>query len=123
LAVNGRPITRLAAGRSWSTVRVKVPAIVLREGINRLRVSWPLPTAPPADQVREATRKLARGENDALLQIFGELHLLTVVAGELEAASDWDTGRYIVPKSRRRSSAGELLETTVAAFSSGNSDS
>ena len=85
LAVNGRHIARVAVARSWKTVRVKVPASALRDGINRLLVSWPSPGEPAPGTAREATRRLARGENDALLPVFGEIHLLTVAADVGEA--------------------------------------
>lgn len=105
LSVNGRWVANIEARRSWKTVRVKIPATLLREGINRLVVSWPLPDDAPAEKLSDATRRLARGENDALLQIFGEIHLLTVAAVATAGADARESGSN--PHARKLSRVDE----------------
>lgn len=80
ITVNGRHVAAVSAKQTWSTARVKVPREALRDGVNTVVVQWPLPPEISMDRTEQAARNLARGESDALFDVFGEIHRLTVAA-------------------------------------------
>lgn len=82
IEVGGRRVTRLDARSSWRRWEIRVPAAMMRPGLNRLSVRWPLPDAaaspsqPGADPLDVLRRELEDGVESAIHPVFGELFLL-----------------------------------------------
>jgi hypothetical protein len=79
LLVNDQPVGSLPAG-PWATRQCEVPAGVLRDGVNRIRVAWPcvlaVPPKPPAAAGLPAKEALLR----LLFPVFGEIHAFSAEA-------------------------------------------
>ena len=74
--LNGQACGVLRTQPVWATSTVTVTA---REGLNWIELEWP-PSAPPADEIERAARKLERGLYPDVLPAYAEIHALTASA-------------------------------------------
>jgi hypothetical protein len=87
--VNEAAIGTFAAGSAWRNAAVDVPADVVRPGLNRVELEWPLRAPRSAELLDESAQRLERGVYPEVLPAYGELHALTV---ETAAGSAVPTG-------------------------------
>lgn len=71
--VNGREAGRVVLGERWARAGLRVPAGVLRPGLNRLTLRWPPPPPVGGEALEGARRRLELGAEADLHPVFGEV--------------------------------------------------
>lgn len=71
-------IASVELGARWSRTRLRLPASLLRPGLNRLVLRWPLPPALTVDAVAAVADQLLQGYRADLHPVFGEVFSLRV---------------------------------------------
>ncbi|MPQ96896.1 hypothetical protein GB931_02950 [Modestobacter sp. I12A-02628] len=62
------------ASRSWSTVRLSIAAAQTKQGVNRIRISWPVPRQDTEAAICADADALETGEFPMIVPVFGELY-------------------------------------------------
>ncbi len=78
IALNGRKLMEIEASHQWCTRGLRVEALDLVPGRNRLRIRWPAPATSAKTALRQAARQMELGRVPELYPVFGEIHALTV---------------------------------------------
>lgn len=76
--VGERLIATIEQGGHWSRTRLRLPGPVLRRGLNRLILRWPLPPALAVDPLSAVAERLAQGYRADLHPVFGEVFSVRV---------------------------------------------
>jgi hypothetical protein len=76
ILVQGVRVDRISLSLSWTTVRLIIPAAILREGINSIEIVWPMPQWDLASWKDEIAQRLESGEFADVNPVFGELFRL-----------------------------------------------
>ena len=79
LLMNGVLVVALPCVQSWSTVKIMVPAQVIRSGPNCLDIRWPMPEWDESEKIDKVTTLLESG-------MFADLRPLYGAIGRLEAS-------------------------------------
>ncbi len=75
--VNEKPIADLPSERAWRKHTMQAQSCALREGLNHLRIRWPLRNADQRAKLVAAADSLMHQPVQPLFQVFGEIHSLT----------------------------------------------
>jgi hypothetical protein len=75
--VNDEAVADLPGERGWRKHTIQAPVCALREGLNCLRMRWPLPSGDQRAKLVAAADSLVHEPRRPLFQIFGEIHSLT----------------------------------------------
>ncbi|MFP3940628.1 MAG: hypothetical protein ACLF0P_10005, partial [Thermoanaerobaculia bacterium] len=81
LLVNGREAGRAVLGERWTRAGFRVPPGVLRPGLNRLALQWPLPPPVGTEALGAARHRLELGAEADLHPVFGEVWSLRASLG------------------------------------------
>ena len=76
LAINGEVFKFLFVGNPWANRNLVIPKDLLKQGLNCLSISWPLPRNGDFDPRDEAIAQLERGHETDFHWVFGELFSL-----------------------------------------------
>ena len=76
ILVDGRPAATVRLGESWSRGTVRLPRRLLRAGLNRLTLGWPMPTCSADVALAAALDRLDQGIAADLHPVFGEIYSL-----------------------------------------------
>lgn len=77
-AVNGREVGAMEARERWRRETLLIPRHLLKPGLNRLTLHWPLPETDGAAALQTAAERLERGLAADLFPVFGEIFSLLV---------------------------------------------
>ena len=80
VTANGHQVGAVSCGREWSRTLLKVKREWLRNGINRVAVHWPAPSADGDEMLRRAVARLDRGLGTDVHPVFGEIFSLRALA-------------------------------------------
>ena len=75
--VNEKPVADLPGERPWRKHTMQVQSCALHEGLNYLRIRWPLRDSDQRAKLSAAADLLVHHPVQPLFQVFGEIHSLT----------------------------------------------
>ena len=78
--VNGTTVGALPPAGRWATERMCVPRAVIRRGVNRIVIGWPIPPDLGRETVKEFARELELGDMTDPFPLLGEIHRFTASA-------------------------------------------
>lgn len=78
--VNGSSVAALRPSPRWTTHRVALDPGLLREGLNKIEIRWPLALGPGAAGLERAARDVEQGRPYLLLPAFAEIHSFRAVS-------------------------------------------
>jgi hypothetical protein len=78
LRINGEAVESWPLTARWSRRRIELPVEVLRAGLNRLTLRWPMPPEVDRAALAAAGERLENGLDADLQPVFGELYSLRV---------------------------------------------
>ncbi len=76
VTVNGQPTGVVAVGPRWGKEGVRLHRQVLKEGINKVSLHWPMPSITGEAALAAASARLERGLEADVHPIFGEIFVL-----------------------------------------------
>jgi hypothetical protein len=76
LLVNGAAVAALEGAAAWRDASIDFPKTLLRPGLNRVEILWPVPEANSRDSLAERVEALRASELADVYPIFGEIHHL-----------------------------------------------
>jgi len=76
VSVNGHSVGTLDCSQEWRRQRLRVERARLKEGANKVTITWPLPSTHGEEALRLAITRLERGLGADVHPVFGELFSL-----------------------------------------------
>jgi hypothetical protein len=81
LRLNGKPQLEIVISSKWGTWEIDLPGDAVREGLNEIAISWPMPEFETSKSLEQARLKLIASEFPGFFPVFGEIHSFTVSDG------------------------------------------
>lgn len=79
--LNGKPQLKITVDSEWSTWDINLPGEAVRNGLNEITISWPMPEFDANEALETARLKLIERKFPDFFPIFGEIHSFTASDG------------------------------------------
>ena len=90
IRLNGRPQVEITIGSDWSTWDLNLPGEAVRNGLNEIAISWPMPEFDTDSALAKARLKLIERKFPDFFPVFGEIHSFTASDGRQILATEVD---------------------------------
>lgn len=80
--VNGKPLAEIAAGSDWTTWNLTIDAETVRDGLNEIKLLWPIVEFDSKQALKRAAMKMYEGKFPHFYPVFGEIHSFVASDGK-----------------------------------------
>jgi hypothetical protein len=95
---NGKPQVEITISKEWSSWAITVPGEAVRDGLNEIKVHWPIPDFRTDEALSEVINKLCQNKYPEFYPIFGEIHSFTASSVAEVAESPLELVEVAVPQ-------------------------